>query len=241
MSARKLTLIKTGQTFDDLSPRRGCFEQWFGAVFGDLIGEWEVVHAHQGAPLPSLNSVEAVLVSGSPVSVYERLPWSEATAAWLAEVIARDTPVLGVCYGHQLIAHALGGEVTPSPNGREVGGVEVERADLSNPDPLFEGLEGRFGVWQSHIDEVSTPPAHARVIARNAHSAVQAMAIGERCRTVQWHPEFDADIVRHYIRARAHLIDAERGEGSAERLALSQPEQLSSGAQIVRNFVHHWL
>ena len=103
-------------------------------------------------------------------------------------------------------------------------------------DPLFEGLPGRFGVWQSHCDEVVEPPACARVIARNAHSAVQAMAIGERCRTVQWHPEFSEGVMRHYISARAHLIDAERGEGAAAALLATQPNTLHSGAVVLSNF-----
>ena len=244
-SPLKVTLLKTGQTFDDLSPQRGCFEDWFSAIFGELVGEWEVVRAHQGEPLPPASAVEAVVVSGSPASVYEREAWSEASAAWLAEVIARDVPVLGVCYGHQLIAHALGGEVRRSPQGREMGAVEIERLDMregeGEGDPIFEGLPPRFSVWQSHMDEVSVAPPGAKVLARNEHTAVQAMAGGERCRTIQWHPEFDAEIARHYIRARAHLIDAERGEGAAAALELTQPAALTSGATITRNFALRWL
>lgn len=234
---KRITLIKTGQTFDELSARRGCFERWFEEVFGDHVDEWEVIHAHLGQALPSLSAPRAVVVTGSPVSVYERLPWSEATASWLAELITREVPVLGVCYGHQLIAHALGGEVSRSPNGREVGAVEVRH----NGDPLFDGLPERFSVWQSHVDEVSRAPEGAEVIAYNEHSAVQAMAVGPLCRTVQWHPEFDGEIGRHYIKARAHLIDQERGEGSAERLALTQPQALNSGARLIQNFARQWL
>ena len=230
-------MIKTGQTFDDLSAKRGCFEAWFQASFGPHVEEWEVIEAHLGQPLPALSEPEAVVVTGSPDSVYERLPWSEATAAWLAELLTREIPVLGVCYGHQLIAHALGGEVSRSPQGREVGAVEVTHTG----DPIFEGLEGSFSVWQSHIDEVSQAPAHAKVIAYNQHSGVQAMAIGEHCRTVQWHPEFDGEIGRYYIQARAELIDQERGEGAAAQLERAQPDELSSGRQIIRNFVRGWL
>jgi len=236
-SIKKVTLIKTGQTFEELSATRGCFERWFGEIFGEHVEEWEVIHAHKGQALPPLSAPEAVVVTGSPVSVYERLPWSEATGAWLAELITREVPVLGVCYGHQLIAHALGGEVARSPNGREVGAVEVTHTG----DPIFDGLPERFSVWQSHIDEVTRPPAHAEVIASNEHSAVQAMAIGARCRTVQWHPEFDGQIGRHYIQARAHLINQERGEGYAAQLVRAQPETLSSGAQIIANFARQWL
>jgi len=234
---KRVTLIKTGQTFDELSARRGCFERWFAAGFAGRVEDWEVVHAHQGAPLPPVTAPEAVVVTGSPVSVYERLPWSEATAAWLAQLLEREIPVLGICYGHQLIAHALGGEVSRSPRGREVGAVEIKGED----DPLFEGLGPQFSVWQSHIDEVSVAPAGARIIARNEHSAVQAMAIGDHCRTVQWHPEFDGEIGRHYIKARAQLIDEERGEGAAARLEASQPSDLPSGAQILANFARAWL
>jgi len=232
-SLPRVTLLQTGETFPELSAARGGFDRWFADGFGGAVGGWEVVDAHRGAPLPSAEGVWGVVVTGSPMSVYERHAWSEEAAGWLARVIARGAPVLGVCYGHQLIAHALGGRVERAARGREIGGVEVERlAD----DPLFEGLPARFGVWQSHSDEVVAPPPGARVIARNAHSAVQAMAIGEACRTVQWHPEFDAGVMRHYIGARAHLIDAERGTGAAAALLASQPAALPSGAAVMGNF-----
>ena len=228
-----ITLLQTGQTFPELSAARGGFDRWFAEGFGASVSAWEVVDAHLGAPLPHPERVSGVVVTGSPMSVYERHAWSEEAAAWLARVIAREVPVLGVCYGHQLIAHALGGRVERAARGREIGGVEVERLE---DDPLFEGLPARFGVWQSHSDEVVLPPPGARVIARNDHSAVQAMAIGDRCRTVQWHPEFDAGVMRHYITARAHLIDAERGEGAAAALLASQPSALGSGAAVMGNF-----
>lgn len=227
-------ILKTGKTFDELSARRGCYEHWFARALGWPLERFEVIDALAMGPLPA--EADAVLVTGSPASVHEREPWSVAAGEWLQRVVRAGVPVLGVCYGHQLLGDVFGGQVGRNPNGREIGVVEVEADD----DPLFEGLPRRFPVIQTHKDAVNTPPPGARVLARNTQTPVQALAFGDRVRTVQWHPEFDADIIRTYLTARAHLIDEESGPGTTERL-LGEVTEVETGPIIMRNFARHFL
>src|SRR5262245_61079370 len=100
----------------------------------------EVAAVAQGDPLPAPESPAGVVVTGSSAMVSHREPWSELTAEWLARAVELGTPVLGICYGHQLLAHALGGAVGRNPRGREIGTVEVRSLLPGQQDPLF-------GVW----------------------------------------------------------------------------------------------
>ena len=236
-SIQKVTLLKTGETFQELKATEGCYEHWFDRLFESRF-KWDVVDAPYGAALPDPSSVEALVITGSPVSVYERRAWSVACSQWLARVWSHKVPTLGICYGHQLLADALGGDVIASPNGREMGAVNVQQ---TQSDPLFEGLEKDFKVWQTHIDEVSRLPDQAELIAANSHCPIQAMSIGDHCRTVQWHPEMNREIMNHYVIERRKVIDQAWGEGSAHRLSESLPATVDSGSIIASNFVKKWL
>lgn len=234
---KKITLLKTGETFDALKPIEGCYEQWFDRLFEGRLS-WEIIDAPYGDHLPSPDTIEALVITGSPVSVYERRSWSVACSDWLGRVWSKKVPILGICYGHQLLADALGGEVIASPNGREMGAVRVKQ---SISDPLFEGLDQEFDVWQTHIDEVSKLPDCAELIAHNDHCPIQAMSIGEHCRAVQWHPEMTQTIMNHYVVERRGLIDQHWGEGAAEKLSKGLPKAVESGPVIAQNFMEKWL
>ncbi len=138
---------------------------------------------------------DGVVVTGSYASVTEEAPWMTALGAGLLEA-ARSIPVLGVCFGHQLLARALGGAVERNPRGPEVGTREVELTDAGRADPLFDGLPPRLHVQQLHEDHVPAPPPGAVLLATGVHAPVQAFAHGPRIRCVQFHPEFTPARVR---------------------------------------------
>lgn len=233
-----LLIVKTGRTFEDLASRRGDFEHWFQthvATAAEGAARFIVIDAQTAPELPPAGEYDGVLVTGSPSAVHDREPWSVRTGEWLRCTAEAGTPVLGVCYGHQLLADSWGGRSGRNPSGREIGVTEVT---LHDPDPLFTELPPSFPVLTTHCDAVLTAPPHSRVLASNSHTAIQALAYGRRARTVQWHPEFDADVIAHYVRTRAPLIDAESGEGTAARL-LREVREVPSGPVIFRNFIRY--
>ncbi len=97
----------------------------------------------------------------------DRVPWSEVLAAWVAEAVPMGIPVLGVCYGHQLLAHALGGEVDYHPAGPEVGTVPVRLTPAARTDPLFARLPETFYAHATHAQSVLRLPAAAVHLAGN--------------------------------------------------------------------------
>ncbi|MGJ7509054.1 glutamine amidotransferase [Variovorax sp. GT1P44] len=210
LSPRPLAIIKLGETFDALRERRGDFEHWMAAGLGDTRLPVVVLDPRRGDTLPSPAEISGAIISGSHAMVSHREPWSESTGTWLAQLVASGTPVLGICFGHQLLADALGGEAGDHPGGMEIGTVQVELTPEAADDPLMHDLPSRFDAHVVHRQSALRLPEGAIRLAGNDFERTQAFRIGENAWGVQFHPEFDVDIMRGYV---DHLAEPLRAEG----------------------------
>jgi GMP synthase (glutamine-hydrolysing) len=230
-----MLIVKTGSAFAEARRRFGDFERWFAAGIGTERFHYETVAVADDDRLPpdsALDEYAGVVVTGSPAMVSHRNDWSEATAAWLAAVMDADRlPVLGVCYGHQLMAHALGGEVGPNPNGRRMGTrqLTVEAAD----DELLATLAPGADVHVTHLESVIQPPSAARVLGSTEGDPFHALHFGGRNWSVQFHPEFDAPIMRCYVRGRSDLLDREGFDSGA---ILESVRETAAGSTLLKRF-----
>lgn len=146
-------------------------------------------------PQPTVlaETFDAVVVSGSQTAVYDDEAWISETEAWVREVVERGVPLLGVCWGHQLLARAVGGEVHPM-GGFELGYVDVDLLDDADEDPLFDGVDSPLVAFETHSDEVTALPAEATILAETDR-ALQAFRVGNAW-GVQFHPEYDVETAR---------------------------------------------
>jgi GMP synthase (glutamine-hydrolysing) len=215
-----LLVIKTGSALPGLVSRRKDFDTWIATGTGISAKDLQVVSVFQDEPLPNVRDVQGVIVSGSPAMVTDRAPWSERTAEWLREAVAGEVPVLGICYGHQLLAHALGGEVAFNPRGRHIGTVDVHLKVEAKKDRLFGVFAEELHVAVSHRQCVITLPPDATWLAETERDPHHAFRVGHLAWGVQFHPEFDANILRAYV-------DEKRAELTAEGF---DPDALSSAA-----------
>jgi GMP synthase (glutamine-hydrolysing) len=167
--------------------------------------------------------------------VIERAPWMLQLGDDLLRLAARGTPVLGVCFGHQLLADALGGVVERNPRGPEIGTREVELTDAGRADPLLAGLPSRLPVQQLHEDHVVAPPPGAVLLATSAHAPVQAFAHGRRLRAVQFHPEFTPARVRALCDEQRAWVD--RGGAGAYDAAMAGLRETPEAAGLLRRWV----
>jgi len=135
--------------------------------------------------LPPDFDYDAVVVTGSRSSVYQDDPWIDDLLDWIETAADRGLPILGVCYGHQALAAALGGRVE-SMDDYELGYREVQ---VVADDPLFKGVETPFTAFETHSDRVADLPPGATLLAENDRG-VQAFRHGD-CWGVQFHPEYD--------------------------------------------------
>lgn len=222
MSDETILILKTGEAPAPVKRDYGDFEDWIASGLGRPLDSLEVASVYKGDPLPSVDSLSGVVITGSPAMVTERPDWSEASARWLAKIVESDSvPVLGLCYGHQLLAHALGGEVGPNPNGREMGTVDVifdceetdhfwekgESGEHEGPTPMFEA--GVFSSHMSHFESVLRPPVNAEILAHTALDPHSVLVFGPRQWGVQFHPEFDRKIMQGYVEARREVLVSE--------------------------------
>ena len=215
----------------------GDYELWFERALGEYGRYLDAIDAVSDPDWSQVSKPDGCIISGSAASVYEDLPWSIAASDMIEAWRLSGVPILGVCYGHQLLAQNAGARVALNPSGREIGVCQIDR--IVN-DPLFDGLPPQFSVVQTHSDAVLTGVPGGQVLASNENTENQAMALGDRVRSVQWHPEMTAEIIEMYIELREAEIIAELGKQAIDKLR-SSLRPVVSGQKILENFVDHFI
>ncbi len=231
--ARLVYIFKTGSTFPDLARFSGDFDAWFSRGLGLHPTRIRVLEASNGHPLPKPEAAAAVVITGSHAMVTDREAWSERLAGWLKEAVPTGLPILGVCFGHQLLAHALGGKVDYRADGPEVGTVEVRLTEHGRQDPLLGGVDETFPAHATHAQSVVSLPPGAVHLAANDMEPHHAFRAGDRAWGLQFHPEFDVEIMRTYVDARAARGECPKCDWSVIRASV---RETPASAGLLRRF-----
>jgi len=197
---KKLLIIKTGTTFPSIRQLHGDFDDFIINQI-DLPPEKVIVAPiYLDKNLPELKDVSGIVITGSHSMVTDCDGWSIFLAQWLREAANNSIPILGICYGHQLLAQAFAGKVDYHPKGKEIGTVKIELTEVGREDPLLGVLPKNFWGHVTHSQTAVKIPANARLLARNEFEPHHAFVLGENIWGVQFHPEFNADIIKLYIK-----------------------------------------
>ena len=232
---KTLVVIKVGSTFASLAARCGDFEDWILAGLQSNGYPTAVVDVAAGDALPPYDSLAGVVITGSHSMVTERQPWSERTAEWLPGLLQYNIPTLGICYGHQLLAHAFGGRVDNNPNGRQFGVVTARFAAGAEDDQLFRPFVPQANVFTCHTQAVLQLPEGARPLAATSKDPYHAFALGDCVWGIQFHPEFDAEVTATYIR-ECHAILRDEGQDTDVLLQTCSTPAVSD--EVLRRFFH---
>lgn len=231
---KPLLLMQTGDSPPMVAERCGNYPEMFIELGGMDPDGTEVIHVGAGESLPEPEAFCAAVVTGSAGMVTDREPWSEYAAGWIRSAAAAGLPMLGVCYGHQLFAHALGGTVDYLPGGQELGSLEVRLVDGAETHPLLKGLPRAFPANLAHSQAVLVPPPGARVLAESDRDPHQMLEYSPGVVSVQFHPEFDRKTEVAFIDLAEKEEPALKGECARLRAnAVETPEAL----EVLRRFV----
>jgi GMP synthase-like glutamine amidotransferase len=184
----RITIIEAGIVPPKHREQHGSFPEMFQHMIGseDSAIEFEAVNAIDGGPLPDPRELEAILITGSAAGVYDELDWIAPLEAFVRAADAAKIPMVGVCFGHQLIAHALGGTVRKSEKGW---GIGRHVYDIAPGNGLIEGE--RIALACSHQDQVIEPPRGARTFLSSDFTAHAGLLYANGATlSVQPHPEF---------------------------------------------------
>lgn len=226
-SEKPLLIIQAGNTFSSISKTQGDFADWIAAGLGNPSKHLRI-NAWEASVFPAPSTLAGVVISGSHAMVTDREDWSEHLAAWLKNCVAENTPVLGICYGHQLLAHAMGGEVGYRTQGIEIGTRSISLTKNAAEDALFKNLPAQFPAQLVHSQSVLTLPSNAILLASSADEPHQAFRIGNCAWGVQFHPEFSAHAMRAYIQQKADYLIEQQQNPDALSAAVEDTPQASS-------------
>jgi GMP synthase (glutamine-hydrolysing) len=234
MGERPIAILVTGDPVPPTQARVGGFAPLIRAGIGEVwAGDYAEIDVRDAEPLPSHEQFAGLIVTGSASSVTERAPWILRIEEYLRGAVDAGQPVLGICFGHQLLGQALDGLVEKNPRGREMGTIEVE---VFEDDPLLDRSITPPLAHATHVDSVTRLPARARLLARTALEPHAVARFGERAWGVQFHPEFDSRVMTDYIETRSEVLAGEGVDASA--LAASVRDTPFARA-ILRRFVEH--
>lgn len=205
----RIGLLQCDDVAPELRDRHGnypeMFERLFTAVEPNL--SFHVWRCLDGEIPDDVDAVDAWLTTGSRFGVNDGLAWVERLCVFVRRLWEAGKPLVGICFGHQLIAKALGGEVVKSPRGWGVG-MSFNRVD--GRAEWMEPWQSRLDLVVSHQDQVETLPPGARVLAGSDFCPCYLMQVGEHFLGVQGHPEFAKPYSRDLMRLRRELVGDDR-------------------------------
>ena len=187
------------------------------------FSEYRIIDGHYPT---SIDECDAYITTGSRYGVNDGEPWVMQFMHYIAELYAAKKKLIGICFGHQMMVKALGGEVVKSPKGW---GVGVATSTIIQQQPWMDGNASAISLVVSHQDQVSTLPDDTKVIAASDFCPYYMLQINEHFLGIQGHPEFSKRYSKDLMNARRDRIPQQRVELGIESLSLPVDDKLVTG------------
>lgn len=221
----KIGILMAGHVPDALRSDRGDYDNMFRALLGGHgfdFAAWDV----EGMTFPdSVHDADGWLVTGSRHGVYENHPFIPPLERFVREAHAADIPLVGICFGHQIVAQALGGRVEKFAGGWALGRTRYDLAD-----------GGRVALNAWHQDQVVEAPEGSRRLASSALCDNAMLAYGRKAFTIQAHPEFDPGLIGDFVAMRRGTGTYPDDRMDAAARATNEPVQPGAIADAIARF-----
>jgi len=216
----KLGILETDHLDKTIQKKYGTYAEMFQKLFLPLMDQlviqvYDVMHFEYP---DTIDDCDAYLITGSKTSPYENKAWIRRLEEEIQTLHIHKKKLIGICFGHQLIAQALGGVVKKSDLGW---GVGLSKQNILRKKNWMGHTEAVFQVLVSHQDQVIELPPGAEAIAGNAFCPNASFQIDQHILTLQGHPEFSPAYLRHLITGRRAIIGTSRAEQALQSLHAS--------------------
>jgi GMP synthase-like glutamine amidotransferase len=232
-----LGLLETDVLYDDLIPDYGSYGQMFADFFGKIDGSltYRYYQVQQGELPQRAEECDAYLITGSKAAAYDATPWVAQLQNWIAEFHPRGARMIGICFGHQLIAHSLGGKAAISEKGWGVG-VLTSHLVTNIGEPVRQP-KSSLRLLHSHQDQVQKLPPTAQLLATSDFCPNAAFSIDSQVLSFQGHPEFTPQYLQRLLSRRRETI----GEAVYSRAiaTIHQPTDARLVGHWLLRFIHH--
>ena len=200
---KNIIILDCGPSLLEVSQQFGCAPDWIIELLQNQDCKFKWVKTYKRENVVHTEG-DAWIITGSPRSVYDELDWMLDMEDKIRNAQHHNKPLLGICFGHQLIAKSFGGRVELNPNGWELGAYPIELTESGLKSRILSGFKNHSIVYQSHGDCVTVLPENAVELALN-NKGNQAFKIHGNMYGVQFHPEFSWDIIKKYVSIRSAL------------------------------------
>jgi GMP synthase-like glutamine amidotransferase len=226
----KLTIIQTGEIPLALREKFGPYPKMFERMFDEAgeAFEYETVPVYDGAPFPDAAALDGIIITGSAAGVYDtHYAWMEPLRGFIRQAYAEKTPMLGICFGHQIMADALGGDVRKSEKGWGLG----RHSYTVKSRPAFLKTEApALAIACSHQDQVIVPPGEAEVFLSSEFTPNAGLLYRNGAAiSLQPHPEFLDDYALALAELRRGKAPDEVVEAAAASLATASDSKETAG------------
>lgn len=227
-----LGILQTDSVMTHFQSEFGDYPEMFRTLFDtvDVNIQYSSFDVQQG--LPAQVNCDAYLITGSRHSVYDKLAWIQPLVAFLEQVLRAKKKIIGVCFGHQLMAHFFGGRVEANASGWAVG---IHESTLVRKAHWMHNNAQSFQLISSHQDQVYQLPSNAEVFATNQFCPIAGFTMGNQVITVQGHPEFEKSYAQSLMNYRRELLGEVVYQNGVASLENSMDPSLV--AQWMLNFV----
>ena len=225
----RIAILETGAPPAALAPAHGDYPAMFRALLGEGF-ETETFDVQAGA-LPDPDLFDGAIITGSAAGVYEDHPWIPPLLEWIRRAKGR-LRLVGICFGHQAMAQALGGGVEKSHRGW---GVGLHRYEVGAGEPWMQPPAAGIAIPVSHQDQVTAPPPGARVVLSSAFTPYAGLAWDGDAVSFQCHPEFSPAYAAALVEGRAGRIPP--GVAAEALASLRGPDDRGVLTQWIRRFL----
>ena len=224
---KHLEIISCGPGLSEINEIHGRSCDWTYEIVKNKISQIKIVNVYE-KNLPSISDDCMWIILGSKYSVYDDIEWIKLFEKHIQKGIENRIPMLGICFGHQILCSALGASVINNSAGWEIGSSVVSLTNSGQKSPLFKDFKNTFSVYESHHDTAVKLPKDIDILAQNEYG-LQSFSYKDFIFGVQFHPEFSFEVMKSYYLARLEKIDNNKKY---------YVNDLNQGLKVIDNFIN---